>query len=103
MQASFSDSTLRIVFQGDLLSTNVDTLRRGILASLSSQPSTRSIVADLQNTRVVDSKGINLLIAIFRECQGRGFSFAVENPSADIRRLLSMLNLEERFGLKTLV
>lgn len=101
MQADFHDSTLRIVFTGDLLSTNVDSLRQAILASLVGHPTAKAIVVDLKNTRVVDSKGVNLLIAIFRECETRRLAFAVENPSDAVRRLLALLNLEARFGLKT--
>ncbi len=100
MQAILNDSTLRIVFKGDLLSTNVDALRQEILASVSDNPGARTIIADLKNTRQVDSKGVNLLIAIFRECESRRFTFSVDNPSDAIRRLFSLLNLETRFGLK---
>ena len=100
MQAILHDSTLRLVFKGDLLSTNVDALRQEILLTVASNPGARAIVADLKNTRLVDSKGVNLLIAIFRECESRQFTFAVENPSDSVRRLFALLNLEARFGLK---
>jgi len=101
MQTSLTDTTLRITFDGDLLSTNVDSLRTELLAVLAQHPATRTIVTDLSHSRVVDSKGVNLLIALFRETQNRKIAFRVENPLPDVRRLLSLLNLNERFGLTT--
>ncbi len=100
MQSTLTDTTLRIIFDGDLLSTNVDPLRQEIIALIKNNPAANHIIADLKNSRLVDSKGVNLLIALYRETQTRQFKYAVENPSPDIRRMLALLNLEERFGLK---
>jgi anti-anti-sigma factor len=99
MQSNLNNTTLRIVFDGDLLSTNVDSLRREIIAVIGSHPGTKAIAADLSNCRLVDSKGVNLLIALFRESQNRGWAFSAVNPTPDVRRLLALLNLTERFGL----
>ena len=99
MQVTYTDTTLRVTFDGDLLSTNIDALRTEILAVLAQYPSTQTIVADLTHSRLVDSKGVNLLIALYRETQNRKFEFRVENPSPDVRRLLGLLKLNERFGL----
>ena len=99
MQALLTQTTLRLTFDGDLLSTNVDTLRNEILAALAAHSGAQSIVADLAHCRLVDSKGVNLLIALYRESEHRKLAFKVENPSADVRRLLTLLNLTTRFGL----
>jgi len=63
MQATLTDTTLRVTFDGDLLSTNIDALRTEILAAMAQYPSAQTIVADLTHARLVDSKGFNLLIA----------------------------------------
>ena len=99
MQATFTATTLRITFDGDLLSTNVEALRLKILAALAQHPSAQTVVADLTHTRLVDSKGINLLIALYREIQNRKLALRLENPTPEVRRLLGLLNLSERFGL----
>ena len=99
MQATLTDTTLRITFEGDLLSTNIDALRTEILAAMAQYPSTQTIVADLTHSRLVDSKGVNLLIALYRETQNRKIGFRAENPTPDVRRLLGLLKLNERFGL----
>ena len=100
MHAALTDTTLRVTFDGDLLSSNVDALRAEILAALTLHAaSARTLAADLAASRLVDSKGLNLLIALYRESQHRKLAFRVENPSADVRRLFSLLKLNERFGL----
>ena len=99
MQATLSATTLRIAFDGDLLSTNIDALRNDILAALNLHSTAQTIVADLAKCRLVDSKGVNLLIALYRETQNRKLAFRAENPSPDVRRLLGLLKLNERFGL----
>jgi len=99
MQATLSETTLRVTFDGDLLSTNIDALRTEILAAMAEHPSAEIIVADLSYARLIDSKGINLLIALYRETQNRKLGFRAENPTADVRRLLGLLKLNERFGL----
>lgn len=99
MQAIVVDSTLRVVFDGDLLSTNVAALRGELLAHLEKQSSVRSIVADIARARVVDSQGLNLLVALLREAERRQAAFRVENASDEVRRLLTLLNLSARFGI----
>ena len=99
MQTTLSADTLRVTFDGDLLSTNVDALRTEILDALTRNPAAQTIIADLSHSRLVDSKGVNLLIALFRETQRRKLAFRVENPLPEVRRLLALLNLNERFGL----
>lgn len=101
MQAFLTDTTLRVTFDGDLLSTNIDAVRTAILAAMAQYPGAKTIVADLTNSRLVDSKGVNLLIALYRETQNRKIGFRAENPTPDVRRLLSLLKLNERFGLNT--
>ena len=101
MQTLLTQTTLRLTFDGDLLSSNVDALRNEILAAFTQNPGAQSVVANLANCRLVDSKGINLLIALYRESEHRKLAFKVENPSADVRRLLTLLNLTARFGLTT--
>ena len=99
MQVTLTATTLRITFDGDLLSTNIDAQRTEILAAMAQNPSAQTIVADLTHSRQVDSKGVNLLIALYRETQNRKLSFRAENPTADVRRLLNLLKLNERFCL----
>lgn len=99
MQATLDTSTLRIAFAGDLLSTNVGSLRPKLLAALAENPTAQSVVADLARAGSVDSQGLNLLLSLFRETERRKIGFRVENPNPEVRRLLTLLNLATRFGL----
>jgi anti-anti-sigma factor len=78
----------------------VESLRKDILKSLDDAEACQSVIADLAKSQQVDSKGLNLLLAIYRETQHRKIGFRVENSSEDVRRIMTLLNLNERFGIK---
>jgi anti-anti-sigma factor len=99
MQTQINDYTLRVTFPGDLLSTNVAALRTELLSHLDKEATATTIIADLSNAKVVDSQGLNLLIALLRESERRKLTFRVENPHPEIRRMFTLLNLNLRFGL----
>ncbi len=99
MKATLTASNLRIVFDGDLLSTNVAALRTELLAHIQNHPEASTIIADLSRASFVDSQGLNLIIALFRESERRKVTFRVENPGPEVRRLLTLLNLNERLGI----
>ncbi len=101
MQTQLADFVLRITFKGDLLSTNVATRRTELLVHLDNAPTATTVIADLSNAKVVDSQGLNLLIALLRETERRKLKFRVENPNPEIRRMFTLLNLNARFGLVT--
>lgn len=101
MQTTFVNHALRVTFNGDLLSTNVAALRTELLTQLDTQTAATSVIADLANCKVVDSQGLNLLIALLRESERRKLLFLVENPQPEIRRMFTLLNLNTRFGLVT--
>jgi anti-anti-sigma factor len=78
----------------------VESLRKDILKSLDDAKACQSVIADLAKSQQVDSKGLNLLLAIYRETQHRKIGFRVENSCEDVRRIMTLLNLNERFGIK---
>jgi len=100
MKATLEGTTLRLAFSGDIISTNVDELRTNLLSQIDSNPTATYVIGDVAACKIIDSRGLNLLIALYRECDRRKLGFSIENPSPDIYRLLSFLNLTERFGLK---
>jgi anti-anti-sigma factor len=102
MKTSFHASALCLEFEGDLLSTNIASLRTEILGILEAHPTAQSLVADIRAANKVDSQGLNLLVALLREAERRGIGFRVENANADIRRLITLLKLATRFGIEPL-
>jgi anti-anti-sigma factor len=89
------------MFPGDILSTNVAETRVALLGHLAAYPMATAVVADLSQSNLIDSQGLNLLVALYRECERRQMSFRVENPVPEIQRLFTALKLAERFGLTT--
>jgi anti-anti-sigma factor len=99
MQATLSEQRLEFTFGGDLLSTNVAELRADLLGKMNDQSGYTAVVANLSRARRVDSQGLNLLIALFRECERRKVGFSVSEPQPEVLRLLTYLRLAQRFGL----
>ncbi|MCS7008620.1 MAG: STAS domain-containing protein [Chthoniobacterales bacterium] len=100
MKSTLEDTTLRISFDGDLLSTNVHDLRPKLFQALEANPDATTLHADLKNCKVIDSMGLNLLIALYRECEKRKISFKAINVSPEVKRLFGFLNLTSRFGVE---
>lgn len=103
MHASLHDSSLLFTVAGDLLSTNVATVRADLLTALDRHTSATSVVVNLAAARTVDSQGLNLLISLLRECERRKLELRITEPQSQVHRLLSYLNLASRFGLPALV
>lgn len=100
MNTTFNNETIRFTFDGDILSTNVQAIRPELIAGLDQYAGAKAVVVDLAACRIIDSMGLNLLIALYRESEKRKLTFRAENPCSDVTRLFSFLNLTERFGLK---
>ncbi len=100
MKTTLNDGVIRFTFSGDILSTNVQEIRPKLISGLDQHPDAKMVVVDLAACRIIDSMGLNLLIALYRESEKRSLSFRAENPCGDVTRLFSFLNLTERFGLK---
>ncbi len=99
MHSDLTDSTLRLLFDGDILSTEIATLRPLLLGCLDSSTGVSALVADLSASKIVDSQGLNLLMALLHETERRKWTFRVENADPDLRRLFTVLNLNSRFGI----
>ncbi len=100
MKITLNNGTLNIAIAGDILSTNVQQLRPLLIAGIDQNPDTTSVVVDLASCKTIDSVGLNLLIALYRECEKRKLKFRIINPSDKITQLLTFLNLTERFGIQ---
>jgi anti-anti-sigma factor len=59
--------TLRLLVPGDLLSTNVESLRKHCFEFLDAHPTTQTLEVDLRRATMVDSVGLNLLVLMIRQ------------------------------------
>jgi anti-anti-sigma factor len=92
---SDSPSQVSLSMKGDLLSTNAEERGRAILESLQSEPEPWSeLVLNLSNARMVDSVGLNMLIALNRrlERQNRSLKLLIASPAVHRVVLFTRLN-----------
>lgn len=92
--------TLKLRLPGDLLSTNADAHRQEIFAVLESQAVKSSdwkrLEIDLSQAKMVDSAGLNLLVAITRLAKNRAATLAVKITSLNIQRTFSFTRLDQQ-------
>ncbi|MGB0370033.1 MAG: STAS domain-containing protein [Opitutales bacterium] len=100
MKKEYSDNTLTIQMEENLVSSvssNILQTWKEWLAELSETP---DIVIDIEKCEIIDSEGINLIIGLYRECTSNSRNFQVTNPSAENLRLFGILKLSRIFGLQ---
>ncbi len=87
--------SLSIVVPGDILSTTVATLRRefrGRVEDAGAQWDTLEL--DLNATRMIDSVGLNLLVAIIREMNDRGSKIILRGACPHVKRTVQFTRLD---------
>lgn len=85
------NKTLRLTIPGDVLSTNIETLRRDIMATITSPAPHQTwdvLELDLRAARMVDSAGLNLIVSVVR---------AADQRSRRIRALIENVNVQRTF------
>jgi len=83
--------TLRLEFPGDVLSTNVDSLRTELMAAIESFPTPppwEVLELDLRSAQMIDSAGLNLIVGIIR---------VIDQRSRKTRALISNPNIQRTF------
>jgi anti-sigma B factor antagonist len=78
--------------------SNADELARRLRAAVSDGTPT-AVVVDLAEASFFDSTGLGALIEGYRVATEAGIRFTVANPTARVRRLLTVTGLSELFGL----
>lgn len=99
-----SAHTLEITFPGDLLSTNADTIRADILALLGSAPvksgDWNALQLDLTAAKMIDSVGLNLIVAIYKEAQKRQAKTIARISSPNIQRTFLFTRLDKHLQVE---
>jgi len=99
MNHKIENGTLTLSMQEDLLSSNVEVLRVACKEAIETASEVQNLFIDLSAIKVVDSKGLNLLIGLYQEANRRTWKFKVNGASSEIRQLFSFVKLAERFGV----
>lgn len=97
------EKTLRIEVPGDVLSTNADTLREEIFGLLDSttvkQAAWDTLKLDLTAAQMVDSVGLNLIVAIIRAVKTRNGKVVTTIKSPNIHRTFLFTRLDKQMEL----
>jgi len=94
-----AERTLEITLPGDLLSTNAEPIRTEFLALLETPavkaPHWDTLKLDLTAAKMVDSVGLNLIVAIYKETQKRKAKMAVLVSNPNIQRTFLFTRLDK--------
>jgi anti-anti-sigma factor len=94
-----ADHTLSITIPGDLLSTNAEPTRAEFLALLETEAvktaGWQTLKVDLTAAKMVDSVGLNLIVAIYKEAQKRRAKTIVVISNPNIQRTFLFTRLDK--------
>jgi anti-anti-sigma factor len=88
--------TLRLIFDGDVLSTNAAGLKVEAMAALASADAVWDFLeVDLSAAKMVDSVGLNLLVTIIKAVQARDRKIRIRTSNSHVRRALKFTRLDQ--------
>jgi anti-anti-sigma factor len=64
-------------------------------------PAGESVVFDMSDLEIIDSSGLGMLIIARDESKKRGLDFIIENPKAEVRKLMDMAKFERFFTIRS--
>jgi anti-anti-sigma factor len=86
------------LFQVNKLNTLFSDLVKQQLLGLVEEPG-NSVVFDLEDVRFIDSSGFDVLLDVSERARKAGSQFALGNISEEVRELIALTELEDRFIL----
>ncbi|MGM0479614.1 MAG: STAS domain-containing protein [Bacteroidota bacterium] len=93
-----SDAVLSFQLSGKLLTpTTVDSLTEGVKTKVDS--GARAIIIDLSDLDHMDSSGLNGILRAFTTIRNKGGQLALLQPSASVRKLLTISKLNTVFPI----
>lgn len=98
-----SNKILTLTFAGDVLSTNVSTLRQEVFQYLESDEANRAdwqtLQLDLRAAKQIDSMGLNLLVSIIKLARSRNAKVTGQIASLNVQRVLLFTRLNTQMEL----
>lgn len=96
-------NTLSLTFPGDVLSTNVDSLKQEAFALLEGdqlkQGNWKTLKLDLTSAKMVDSAGLNLLVSIIKLAKARGAAVRATVGNPNVYRTFIFTRLDKQLEL----
>lgn len=82
---------------GEVDVSNASELRDALAGVLAGE---KSVEVDLSQVPYIDSTGIGVLVGAAHEAQEAGTAFCVTNPQANVARVLSLLDVADKLGVR---
>lgn len=99
MKYSFEDhgSTMVIRMSGELTLDQCDGFRRSLYERLSDREI--DVVADFEHLTLIDSAGLEMLLALNQDITERGGQFRIASPDETVRKILEATRLDRLFDV----
>ena len=88
----------RVIVRGEVDVSNADSLRDELEAALATGAA--ELTVDLSETSYIDSTGIGVLVGAAHRAEERQTKFAVTSPQRNVARVLTLLGVGEKLGLR---
>ena len=93
--SSSADAHVTCVAAGDITSTNEAAFRAQLDHTMAAAPAGWRVLAlDLRATRMIDSKGLNLIVSTVKRLRAEGREVHFVAPQAPVRRVLVFTRLD---------
>ncbi len=99
MKVIVNEQTLELVFEKDLVASNLDEQTKTIKNSLKENTDVKKVSLNFENVKELDSLGINLVIATFKEADEKKKEFSIFNTSTSIKNLFHLFKLHTYFDI----
>jgi anti-anti-sigma factor len=97
---SGSGEEITLVVSGNILSTNVQEVRQKVLDILTQNetgnPAWKRLTIDLLAAQMIDSTGLNFLVAVTRHVKKRGIELKLVVSSPNISKSFSFIRLDRQ-------
>jgi anti-anti-sigma factor len=96
-------ASLILRIEGDVLSTNADSIRK-VVNDFLERPAEiagmKGFTVDLLTAKVIDSVGLNLIVELLRACRQAGCRLQVRHRNANVQRILMFTRLDQMLDVQ---
>jgi anti-anti-sigma factor len=100
VNVSGSGEDITLVVNGNILSTNVQDVRQKVLDIIgeneTNNPAWKKLHLDLTAAQMIDSTGLNFLVAVTRHVKKRGIDLKISVTSPNIQKSFSFIRLNRQ-------
>lgn len=100
MKHSIQDQVCNVIFEGDVVSTTVQSLRRVFVELFPKFEGIKDLVLDFKEVDIVDSQGLNFLIGLYMECEKRQIGLKITRCNSNNRKLFGIFKLDKMLGVQ---